>query len=196
MSKKLLVEGWRFIHHSYAIVAQSHCLSLLRNGDIELRFEDLPFASPAWRSSRGILDADDERALGEISAPDPDFTPDATLRFEVNLAPPPSGRKFVFDTPEFRVLRRRITRGFRSGAEVSDRVHAITPSRWTAEAYLRFGIPPGRVHVVPHGVDPRVVHPDDTRRAGMRDQLGVTAPAIRSVLVDIDNGLGGLRKQR
>jgi glycosyltransferase involved in cell wall biosynthesis len=173
LSRSLLVQGWRFIHHSYALVAQAHCLSLLRRGDIELRFEDLPFHSPAWRSSRGILDADDERLLSEIPGPGPDFDPDVTLRFKVDLAPPSSGRKFVFDTPEFRVLRPGITRGFRSGTDVSDRVHVITPSHWTAEAYLRFGIAPERVHVVPHGVDPRVMHPDAARRADMRKQLGV-----------------------
>ena len=41
--KRLLVEGWRFIPHSYALVAQAHCLSLLRRNDVELRFRDLPF---------------------------------------------------------------------------------------------------------------------------------------------------------
>jgi hypothetical protein len=51
---KLLVQGWRFIHHSYALVAQAYCVSLLRRGDVELRFEDLPFAAPGWQPSRGI----------------------------------------------------------------------------------------------------------------------------------------------
>jgi len=49
----------------------------------------------------------------------------------------------------------------------------VTPSRWTALAYERFGFPPDRVHVVPHGIDPRIVRPDATSRSASRKALGV-----------------------
>jgi len=75
---KLLVQGWRFIHHSYALVAQAHSVCLLRRGDVELRFQDLPFLTPEWQPSRGILDADDERALAELRGPDGSFAPEAS----------------------------------------------------------------------------------------------------------------------
>jgi glycosyltransferase involved in cell wall biosynthesis len=169
---QVLVQGWRFIHHSYALVAQAHCVSMLRRG-IELRFEDLAFPTPAWKTSRGILDPDDERALSELRAPEPAFAPEATLRFARDFTPPPSGRAFVFDTPEFRALRPGVMRKLRASAAAADRVHMLTPSRWVAEAYLRFGIAPERVHVVPHGVDPRVLHVDESRRVDTRSKLGV-----------------------
>jgi len=172
-SLRLLIQGWRFIHHSYALVAQAHSLSLLRRGDVELRFQDLPFATPEWRPSRGILDPDDERALAELRGPDASFVPESTLRFARNFTRPPSGRVFVFDTPEFRALRPGVVRKLRAGAEAADRVHMLVPSLWAAEAYLRFGIAPERVHVVPHGVDPRVLHPDQQRRTETRQRLGV-----------------------
>jgi glycosyltransferase involved in cell wall biosynthesis len=79
----------------------------------------------------------------------------------------------VFDTPEFRALRPGVMRKLRAGAGAADRVHMLVPSRWAAEGYLRFGIAPERVHVVPHGVDPRVLHPDPERRAEARRRLGV-----------------------
>jgi glycosyltransferase involved in cell wall biosynthesis len=169
---KLLVQGWRFIHHSYALVAQAHSVCLLRRGDVELRFQDLPFPAPDWQPSRGILDPDDERALAELRGPDASFAPEVTLRFARDFAPPPSGRAFVFDTPEFRALRPGVMRKLRAGAGAADRVHMLVPSRWAAEGYLRFGIAPERVHVVPHGVDPRVLHPDPERRAEARRRLG------------------------
>ena len=172
-SLRLLIQGWRFIHHSYALVAQAHSLSLLRRGDVELRFQDLPFATPEWRPSRGILDPDDERALAELRGPDASFVPESTLRFARNFTRPPSGRVFVFDTPEFRALRPGVVRKLRAGAEAADRVHMLVPSLWAAEAYLRFGIAPERVHVVPHGVDPHVLHPDPLRRTETRQRLGV-----------------------
>ena len=43
---RLVVEGWRFLPHSYALVAQSHCLSLARRDDIELRFIDFRSIEP------------------------------------------------------------------------------------------------------------------------------------------------------
>ena len=169
---KLLVQGWRFIHHSYALVAQAHSVCLLRRGDVELRFQDLPFLTPEWQPSRGILDADDERALAELRGPDGSFAPEATLRFARDFTPLPSGRVFVFDTPEYRALRPGVMRKLRAGAEAADRVHMLVPSRWAAEGYLRFGIAPERVHVVPHGVDLRVLHPDPERRTEARRRLG------------------------
>jgi glycosyltransferase involved in cell wall biosynthesis len=172
-SLKLLIQGWRFIHHSYALVAQAHSLSLLRRDDVELRFQDLPFVTPEWQPSRGIFDPDDERALAELRGPDASFVPEATVRFARDFTPPPSGRAFVFDTPEFRALRPGVMRKLRAGAEAADRVHMLVPSCWAAEAYLRFGMAPERVHVVPHGVDPRVLHPDEARRIEARRKLGV-----------------------
>ncbi len=169
----LLVQGWRFIHHSYALVAQSHCVSLVRRGGIELRFEDLPYHRPSWQATRGILDPADEAILSELRGPDANFAPDATLRFSADFTAPARGRKFVFDTPELRVLRPSARSTLRSPADVSDSVHVLTPSRWTAVAYARFGFPEGRIHVVPHGIDPRLFRPDEARRAIARRQLGI-----------------------
>jgi len=170
---RVLIRGWRFIHHSYAIVAQAHALAMMRRGDVDLRFEDLAFPAGRWQSSRGILDAADERDLSGLRGPDADFAADATLRFARDFSVPRSGRAFVFDTPEFHVLRPGVMRKLRESTAGADRVHMLVPSRWAAEAYLRFGIAPGRVHVVPHGIDPRVLHPDEARRKAVREKLGL-----------------------
>jgi hypothetical protein len=61
--RRLLIEGWRFIHHSYALVAQSHCLCMLKRGDLDLRFRDLPFYSEAWKPTPGIFAPEQEHAL-------------------------------------------------------------------------------------------------------------------------------------
>src|SRR5674476_10230 len=41
--KTLCVEGWRFIHHSFAMVNQWQLLSLLKRHDISLSTRDVPF---------------------------------------------------------------------------------------------------------------------------------------------------------
>jgi len=171
--KRLLVQGWRHIHHSYALVAQLHCVSLQRRGDIELRFEDLPYHRSSWKPTKGILDAADEAIVGELRCPEADFAPEATLRFGCDFSPPPTGRKFIFHTPEFGVLRQFLTRGLRSAADIADSVHVLTPSRWAATAYRRFGFPEERIHVVPHGIEQSVFHPDGAGRDAMRKKLGV-----------------------
>jgi glycosyltransferase involved in cell wall biosynthesis len=98
---------------------------------------------------------------------------DATLHFACNFSPPPSGRKFVFHTPEFGVLRGAVTRGFASASDVHESVHVLTPSRWAAMAYRRFGFGEERIHVVPHGIEPRLFRPDPVTRDATRRALGV-----------------------
>jgi glycosyltransferase involved in cell wall biosynthesis len=170
--RTLLIQGWRFIHHSYAIVAQAHALALARRSDVAVAFQDLPFPTDGWKSSRGILDREDERRLERLRGAGPDFVPEATLRFARDFTGPPAGRAFVFDTPEFRILRPGVQRKLQTAPP--GRVHMLVPSRWAAEAYLRFGIARERVHVVAHGVDPLVLHPDPSRREAMRQRLGMS----------------------
>ena len=178
MRRRLLFEGWRFIHHSYALVAQAHCLCLLRRGDVDLRFRDYPYYYPSWKPTGGIVEPDAERALAALKAPEPGFVPDATLSMraeESDFERPRSGRKFVFGTPEYRVLQGKQRGGLSSAGDLPDSIDIVTPSRWCALAYERFGVPPARVHVVPHGVDGNVVGPDPVRRAAARAALHIDA---------------------
>jgi glycosyltransferase involved in cell wall biosynthesis len=173
---RVVIEGWRFLPHSYALVAQAHALCLLGRKDIELRFRDLPFYAPSWRRTRNILSADDERALEAIPRAEDAFEPDATLRFHagaLDVAPAPTGTKLVFATAEYRTLTREQLGSLRAAADVPDSVAFLVPSRWAAVALERFGVAAERVHVVPHGVDPRLLVPDVAVRARSRQALGI-----------------------
>ena len=174
--RRLLVEGWRFIPHSYALVAQSHCLCLLQEQELELRFVDLPYYFDRWRRTRGVFTAEQEASLAGLRAPEPDFLPQATLTMRPerpDFSAPRSGRRFAFGTAEYRVLAEERRSGLRSAAEVPDTVSVVTPSRWSALAYERFGLPRERIHVVPHGIDPAVVRPDAAARNAAREALGL-----------------------
>ena len=174
--RRLLVEGWRFIPHSYALVAQSHCLCLLQEQELELRFVDLPYYFDRWRRTRGVFTAEQEASLAGLRAPEPDFLPQATLTMRPerpDFSAPRSGRRFAFGTAEYRVLAEENRSGLRSAAEVPDTVSMVTPSRWSALAYERFGLPRERIHVVPHGIDPAVVRPDAAARNAAREALGL-----------------------
>ena len=176
MQRRLLVEGWRFIHHSYALVAQAHCLCLLRRGDIDLRFRDYPYYYTDWKATGGIVDAEPQGALAAMRPPEAAFLPEATFSMRAeqsDFSPPRSGRKFVFGTPEHRVLSQRQRGGLATAAELADTIDIITPSRWCALAYERFGLAPERIHVVPHGVDRDVLRADVGRRAAARVALEI-----------------------
>ena len=174
--RRVLVEGWRFIHHSYALVAQSHCLCLLRRDDVELRFADLPYYYDTWRRTRGVFTPPEEEALAALRAPEPEFAPEATFTLRPerpDFSAPRSGRRFSFGTAEFRVLEKKNRSGLNSAAQVPGTVSIITPSHWPALAYERFGMAPERIHVVPHGVDPMVFRPDPAARQTARERLGL-----------------------
>jgi glycosyltransferase involved in cell wall biosynthesis len=174
--KRLLIEGWRFVPHSFALVAQSHCLCLLRRGGVELRFADLPYYYDRWRRTRGIFTKEQEAALEALRPPEADFPPDATFTMRAerpDFSAPRSGRRCSFGTAEYRVLLEANRSGLRSAAEVPDSVSIVTPSRWAALAYERFGMPPERIHVVPHGIDPEILRPDAAARADARRALGL-----------------------
>jgi glycosyltransferase involved in cell wall biosynthesis len=176
VQRRLLVEGWRFLPHSYALVAQAHCLCIARHADVDLRFVDLPFYSETWKPARGIFSADEERLLSELRAPEASFSPDATFTLRPerpDFSAPRSGRKFAFGTAEYRVLTEESRGGLRSASEVAGAVDVVTPSRWTALAFERFGFASDRIHVVPHGIDPLVFLPDAASRRATREALGV-----------------------
>lgn len=176
MRKRLLVQGWRHVPHSYALVAQAHCLCLLDRADIDLRFADLPYFSPDWRRVVGLFSSEQEQALTALREPEPTFAPEATFRVWPecpDFSAPREGRKYVFATAEYRVLLREHLGGVLTGSEVPDSVDVITPSRWSALAFERFGLPPERIHVVPHGIDPVDHRQDEQNRMATRQRLGV-----------------------
>src|SRR5439155_1076716 len=61
--RRLLVEGWRFLPHSYALVAQAHCLCIARHADVDLHGVDPLVFRPdeasrrATREALGVRDA-------------------------------------------------------------------------------------------------------------------------------------------
>lgn len=173
---RLLVEGWRFVPHSYALVAQAHCLALLRARNVQLRFRDLPFHADGWQRTEGVLSPAEEATLAALPAPEPAFAPDVTLHMRPDFSAPAVGRKVAFGTPEFRVVPADWRATSPSG--IASTVDVMTPSRWSALAFERLGLPRERIHVVPHGIAPDTFHPDAAARTAARRDLGLAPDAF------------------
>ena len=81
--KRIVVEGWRFLPHSFGIVNQYQCLELLNRPDIELYHRDAPYFFKSWRPMNGLFPEAQEARLRAIPAPPAGLRPDAVLRMAV-----------------------------------------------------------------------------------------------------------------
>lgn len=174
----LLVEGWRAVAHSYAIVNQHQLLELATRPHVRVYHRDMPYLAANWPATAGLLTPAQEAVLATIPPPPADLRPDAVLRTDWphRFDPDPqAGATFVFGTTEFGMVEPAAIASGRPPAEIlpATPCRIVTPSNWARQGWIASGAPPDRVHLVPHGVDCTVfVPPDDTQRQRVRRQLG------------------------
>jgi glycosyltransferase involved in cell wall biosynthesis len=172
--RTLCVEGWRWLHHSYAMVNQWQLLALIKRNDVALRIVDLPLYHDQWRRSRGLFRAEDEAKLNAIVELAAGESVDATYRiaYPYDLTQEAAGHTAVFGTSEYQFLdASRFAGPFDIDAlKRSERFSIVTPSRWSREGFLRLGLRDAQVDVVPHGVAPEFFYPSQPARAAMREK--------------------------
>ncbi len=178
--KNLIVEGWRFLPHSYAIVNQWQLLALLRR-NIALKVIDVPFYRPSWKTQAGLFEPAAEQALRSIEVAQPAESADVTLRvfYPFTFLPSRSRLTAVFATLEEQLIRKdhlsdlREYEQLRPGPPPAN-VKAVTPSQWSAEGFYRAGFDQDQVLVVPHGVDAATFRP----MPEVRDQIRSGIPIL------------------
>jgi len=161
------------------VVCQYLCLELLRRGaELRLFFQDLPYYNPSWQAMEGLYGAEAEAALRAIPSPPAELTADAELRIEFPydlLRPARAARTSVFGTSEFLSVPPGYVKERMNVAEAQKRngFGILTPSNWSKQGFVRSGVAPADVAVLPHGFDPMVFQPvTPERRAQIRVQLG------------------------
>jgi glycosyltransferase involved in cell wall biosynthesis len=174
---RIIVEGWRFLPHSYAIFNQFQCLEMLKRPEVELFHKDSRYFREDWQPVTGLFDAAAEAALQEIPSPYPNLEADATLRidFPYNFEPSHAKRTCVFATSEFWVIPEGAIRGNISlqDAHRNSDVVIVTSSNWSREGFIRNGADPDRVVVVPLGADTSIYKPiAEAERTALRRKLG------------------------
>jgi len=99
----VVIEGWRFLPHSYALWSQYLCLDLLARPGISLYHLDAPMADARWTPTRGVLAPEQEAALAAIPAPPPGLRPDVLVRlkFPYDFSPSPAAKTIVVATAEY-----------------------------------------------------------------------------------------------
>lgn len=175
--QRLLIEGWRGINHSFAMVNQHQILALGRCSSLQLHHKDMPFFMPNWNAKSndaGFSEADTNFITGlqDIRDGQPDFS----YRISAPI-PAPS----LSDVP---TLTHIVTEfgldasSFSSSGAVlsdytADRNLVVTPSRWSRDRLLDYGFPEEGVRVVAHGVDHNIFKPMPAgTRAQIRKEFG------------------------
>jgi protein O-GlcNAc transferase len=176
-SRTLLIEGWHFIPHSYAVVNQFQCLQLLQLTALRLVHRDIPYFDPSWQPVDGLFPPADEAAIRNIPLATPDEHPDVLLRiaYPYNYAPSRAKRTYVFGTAEYGCVPPHLFVGAESLQQVMSEtdITLITSSNWSRQGFIRSGAYPDRVVVIPLGVDPELFHPlEYEQRQLVRSELG------------------------
>jgi len=174
--RSLLVEGWRFICHSYAVINQWQLLALARRPLLDLRVRDVPLWEN-WPQVENLFDPARNQILRDLPVAPADYRADATLRvaFPLNFAPVPAGRVLIFGTSEFRVVPRTMLIGVENVTDLAarDDFVVITPSQWAAAGFRKLDLREDQIAVIPLGVATSLFRPDAEMRATIRTDLGL-----------------------
>jgi glycosyltransferase involved in cell wall biosynthesis len=176
--KKILIEGWRGINHSYAMVNQYQLLEMQGMG-LELRHLDLPFYNKKWNlidNNPGFEECDKQK-IASIQVADFTKKQDITYRisFPYRFYPCKGEKLFVFGTSEFQnidgyIYGNRLQEGINNPS-----LAVVTPSNWSKIGFLKAGFDESRVIVIPHGVNQKIYKPiSPLRRKQFRDALKVS----------------------
>jgi glycosyltransferase involved in cell wall biosynthesis len=179
-AKTLIVEGWRSLAHSYAIVNQWQLLALSRRPDVVLKVTDLPFYSRRWKMHEGLFEPPAEQKLRSLDTANPGERADVTLRiaFPLDFSPSRSGLTAVFGTAESQIIQKDLLPDVQAYERLQrgsppPEVKAVTPSHWSAEGFYKAGFKTEQVLIVPHGVDTGTFHPMPDLRSQIRSRIPV-----------------------
>jgi len=178
--KSLIVAGWRFLPHSYAIVNQWQLLALSRRSDIGLKIVDLPLHSKRWKQQLGLFEPAAEECLQNLEMANAQDHADVTLRisFPFDFSASRSPLTAVFGTCEHQIIRKDQLPDTEAYEQLQkgpppENVKAVTPSRWSAEGFYNAGFKSDQVIVVPHGVDVETFRPMPALREPIRKKIAI-----------------------
>lgn len=185
----LLVEGWRFLAHSYSIVNHHQCLELLKRPDVRLLHHDMLLAPGLGNTVHDMMGREAEDKIEAIPKYQVGDRVDAVYRigYPFDFGPSRTERVFVFATCERGVVKTidilgppysdgRFVRPFVARMR-DNNITIVTPSEWSKKGFVHSGADPERIVVVPHGADPEVFRPLDAetrdRERSVRGQDGL-----------------------
>ncbi len=159
-SKNLLIEGWRGINHSYAMINQYQIRELLKNNKFKIYFKDVPYAMPEWNkkdNSSGLEDF--EERISKLTQPSNKLKIDILYRisFPYRMHGGNANKIFVFGTSEYQTIENMIYQGEELNEKyINKSIKVITSSNWSKAGFIKEGFKENDVLVIPCGVDLKI----------------------------------------
>ena len=175
----ILVEGWRNINHSYALVNQWQIFELIKSTNIY--FQDVSFSNENWNSQRNDSGLRNEvkNIINKISLPSNNINYDITYRIS---APFNFDKKFnskvifVFATSEYKnsLFKSDYTNGDPIQLSKEKNFFIHTPSNWSKKSFLAAGFREDQIVVIPHGVDVETFNLiSESKKKNIRDKYKI-----------------------
>ena len=178
-TQRLLVEGWRGINHSIAMVNQHQLLAWTRVPGLQLFHQDAPLFLPHWSPAThpAGFDAADTQTIADIRAPDGQPV-DAVFRIHSPTTPPSAradgAHQLTYLVTEFGLSAKSFATPIADPTLFTGEGRSVvTPTAWSRQRLLDFGLREEHVHVVTHGVQLRTFAPSSpAQRQAERAALG------------------------
>ena len=175
----ILVEGWRNINHSYALVNQWQIFELIKSTNIY--FQDVSFSNENWNSQRNDSGLRNEvkNVINKIPLASDNINYDITYRIS---APFNFDKKFnsklifIFATSEYKnnLFKSDYTNGDPIQLSKEKNFFIHTPSNWSKKSFLAAGFREDQVVVVPHGVDVETFNLiSESEKKNIRDKYNI-----------------------
>lgn len=177
--KHLLIEGWRGVNHSFALVNQCQILELQKLGGMRLFHRDLPFAMPHWNAKTHAagFSAADSDTIAALREPAAGERVDCIYRISSPFRAEPASavKTLTFMVTELGLSAKSFEPGSaHAEAFTRDGNLIVTPTHWSRDRLVDWGFDPGHIRVVTHGVYEDTFHPlSAEERATNRANLGL-----------------------
>jgi glycosyltransferase involved in cell wall biosynthesis len=179
--KRVLVEGWRGINHSYAMVNQYQLLELVKRPDIALFHRDISFGPTDWNTVKNssAFPKDMADRIAAVNAPSRKQEFDIVFRiaWPFQRTEENAPRTLTFLTAEYGLGPEHFpASGPNMKRMTAGNAILVTPSSWSKMKLLEFGFPEEKVFVVPHGVSTDIFYPLTTEeKKSVRQSIGLTS---------------------
>jgi glycosyltransferase involved in cell wall biosynthesis len=153
--KKLLVQGWTGINHSYAMVNQYQLLALADCANLSLLTQEMPLFDSRWtreKNDSGFSPAQ-KQTLAELPVYAGQPVSAVYRIHSPNTLALTEAKAITFLVTELGLDAANFAAGANAPAYCAAGHLAVTPSHWSRARLLDFGFAPESVLVIPHGVD-------------------------------------------
>lgn len=175
----IVLEGWRFLPHSYALTAMALALELASRPSLSLFFRDAPIPDARWAPARGVLLPAHEDLIASLPPPPADLRPDLLARFSFpyDFSPSSAATTITFATAEYGIVPPAFVRDHQPVANALKNSPTLvaTPSKWSRDGFLRSGVRAAQIVTLINAVDPILfTPPTPAQRAAARAALNLS----------------------